>query len=131
MKRLLLCHPDQEVYSAVERTLTRVGVTIDAVANADDVLLHLGSNDHALVVVDRIVAGSRISEILERLRGRSTPKPIVIVTSTDETDLDPNIVSLIVPSSYDVSTLVGVILACAADAPMAIESDPNTTHAVC
>jgi DNA-binding NtrC family response regulator len=131
MKRLLLCHPDQEVFSAVERTLTRVGVTIDAVGNADDVLLRLGSDDHSLVVVDRVIAGSRIGEILERLRGRSTPKPIVIVTSTDETDLDPNIVSLIVPSTYDVSTLVGVILACAADTPNSPEADPMVTHAVC
>jgi CheY-like chemotaxis protein len=115
MKRLLLCHPDLEVSAAIERTLSRIGVTIDFADGADDALLRLNSEHHGLVVVDRLLAGPRLGEIIETLRGRSTPKPIVIVTSTDDTDLDPNIVSLIVPASYDVPTLVGVILACATE----------------
>lgn len=125
MKRLLLCHPNLEVSSAIERTLTRIGVTIDVAEDADGALLRLNSDHHALVVVDRMLAGPRLDEIIETLRGRSTPKPIVIVTSTDDTDLDPNIVSLIVPASYDVPTLVGVILACATEPapPPALDGD--------
>lgn len=131
MKRLLLCHPDRDVEQAVERTLTRIGVTMDVAQSADDALVRLDSEHHGLVVVDRLLAGPRLDDILDTLRARSTPKPIVIVTSTDETDLDPNIVSLIVPSTYDVPTLVGVILACAAESagspPLAEQPDTFST----
>jgi DNA-binding NtrC family response regulator len=118
MKRLLLLHPDGEVNAAVERTLSRIGVTIEVAASADDVLLQLDrSNHHSVVVLDHMLAGTRLTEIIELLKAPRDPKPIVIVTSTEDTDLDPNIVSLIVPPTYDVPTLVGVILACATDSP--------------
>ncbi|HEX2834057.1 MAG TPA: hypothetical protein VHW00_13680 [Thermoanaerobaculia bacterium] len=122
MKRLLLLHPDGDVYAAVERTLSRMGVTTDVVQSADDVLLRLDSHHHGLVVVDRILAGTRMDEILTSLRAQTSPKPIVIVTSTNDGDLDPNVVSLVVPASYDVSALVGVILACATE-PRPIPED--------
>lgn len=137
MKRLLLLHPDREVNAAVERTLSRIGVTTEVVANADDVLLQLsGDNHHSVVVVDHALAGARLDEIIALLSSPRDPKPIVIVTSTDDADLDPNVVSLIVPSSYDTSTLVGVILACATDSPEAgstsvLPADPMDSAKPC
>lgn len=127
MKRLLLLHPDGDVYSAVERTLSRMGVTTDVVQNADDVLLRLDADHHGLVVVDRLLAGPRLDDILTSLRGRTSPKPIVIVTSTNDNDLDPNVVSLVVPASYDVAALVGVILACATEPRPMPEEDHSAS----
>lgn len=121
MKRLLLNHPNPEVEHAVSKTLGRIGTTIDVSHDPDDVLLRIAANAYDVVIVDRTLARERLENITGTLREQSNPKPIVIVTSTDETDLDPNVVSLIVPSSYDVATLVGVILACAAETP-AIEA---------
>lgn len=121
MKRLLLNHPNPEVEQAVSRTLGRIGTTIDVSNDPEEVLLQIAEHAYDVVIVDRTLARERLDHITAVLRERSNPKPIVIVTSTDETDLDPNVVSLIVPSSYDVATLVGVILACAAETP-AIEA---------
>lgn len=115
MKRLLLLSCDSEVEDAVDRMLPRMGIEIDAIRDADDALRRLNTSAYDVVVFDRVSASSHVTPLLDALRVQATPKPIVIVTSADDPDLDPNVVSLIVPSTYDTSALVGVILACATE----------------
>lgn len=124
MKRLLLLPSTREVEQAILRLLGRLGVTVDVVVDGDDALLRLTTFTYDIVVIDRVLAAEKFNAIIESLRGGHSPKPVVIVTSTLEEDLDSSVVSLIVPSGYDSSTLVGVILACATDgaAPPAHET---------
>lgn len=116
MKRLLLCHPSEALRESVEAMLTRIGVGLDTVRSVDEALACIREDAHALLLVDRVLASQRLDEIIETVRTRPA-RPVFIVTSTDDPDLDPNVVSLIVPAFYDVATLVGVILACATEGP--------------
>jgi CheY-like chemotaxis protein len=116
MKRLLLCHPSEALRENVEAMLARIGVGLDTVRSVDEALACIREDAHALLLVDRVLAGPRLDEIIETVRSRPV-RPVFIVTSTDDPDLDPNVVSLIVPAFYDVATLVGVILACATEGP--------------
>jgi len=116
MKRLLLTPFDPEVEEALTRTLNRIDTAVDLAVNPDEVLLRITDTSYDVVVVDRVLAGERFPAIIEALRGHTAPKPVVIVTSTVDDDLDPAVVSLVVPASYDAPMLVGVVLACVTEA---------------
>jgi CheY-like chemotaxis protein len=125
MKRLLLHTANAEVERSVFHVLERFGVTVDVVNDAEDALLHLTSHRHDIVVVDRVLAAARFDAMIDALRNHNSAKPVVIVTSVMQgADLDPTVVSLVVPIDYDSPTLVGVILACATEgtAPPAQEA---------
>lgn len=112
MKRLLLTPFNVEVEQAITRTLLRIGASVDVATAPEDVLRCLQASNYDVVVTDRVLAGEHFDSIIETLRGCTSPKPVVIVTSTVDGDLDPSVVSLVVPASYDAPTLVGVVLAC-------------------
>lgn len=107
--RVLLVHSDSEVIELTSRALERIGVTVDVAARGADVQAVHAS----IIVVDLAVA----DDLLVRMTD-AAEKPIVIVTArAGKADaLDPERVSLLVPEPYDPGMLVGVILACVAEA---------------
>jgi DNA-binding NtrC family response regulator len=115
MKRLLLLHPSAEVRKAVEHTLSRLGVEMDIALAPADALVQLKDAEHGVVVLDHVLAGTDLPDILAALHQPQKPRPTVIVTSAGADEYDAGVVSLVVPAAYDVSTLVGVILGCVTD----------------
>ena len=111
-KSVLLHHPDASVEQEISRTLEKLGATIAFAVDFDEVLARIAASTHDVVVIDTVLAGERLETIIEALRHATTSKPVVIVTSTSGEVLDPTVVSLVVPTGYDISMLVGVILAC-------------------
>ena len=105
--RVLLAHRDPAVQELAERALSRTTASLDIADDSADALLRIAREPYGVIVIER--DDEMISAIADQYPGRH---PIVIVTAEDGRDLDPNIVSLVVPEPYDPQMLIGVILAC-------------------
>ena len=105
--RVLLIHGSDEVRELTARAMARVGVPLDIADGPDAV----ESFDHWVVVLDHALAGDAIARISAQPR-----KPVVIVTAAarEAEKLDPEKVSLVIPSPFEPAMLVGVVLACVA-----------------
>lgn len=105
--RVLLAHRDPGVQELAERALGRIGVTLDIAADTAGALSRIARYPYTVILLER--DDSVIAAIAAAYAGR---RPVVIVTAEDGSDLDADIVSMVVPVPYDAHTLVGVILAC-------------------
>ena len=106
-KRVLLSHRDAAVLELTSRALTRIGVMLDIAADATDAVSRIGRESYDVIAIERDDA-----VLASIAANRSGSRPVVIVTADDKSDLDPEIISLVVPQPYDPQILVGVILAC-------------------
>lgn len=106
--RVLLVHSDPAVVELTSRALERIGVAADVVARGAEV----EAVDYDVMLLDLSVA----DELPERIR-KDGVRPIVIVTASprDAEQLDPDSVSLVVPTPYDGAMVAGVILACVSE----------------
>jgi DNA-binding response OmpR family regulator len=120
--RVLLAHRDQSVRELAERALLRVGATLD-IADSDVALSLVAREAYKVIVLEHDEAV--IAAVATACAG-GAPRPVVIVTAPDARELDPNVVSLVMPEPYDAHTLVGVILACVTPAAGAADAMPGS-----
>ena len=108
--RVLLTHTDSAVIELASRALDRIGVSVDIAARGAAVQ----SVDYDVMLIELAAA----DDLLERIKAGAPVRPVVIVTAPAGAaeKLDPESVGLIVPSPYDAGLLVGVVLACVAEA---------------
>jgi hypothetical protein len=123
MHRVLLSLRDAAVQELASRALARIAVPLDIAADVPDTLARLRREAYSVVVIER-------DDGLIATIGSALPaRPVVIVTTQDKSDLDGEVVSLVVPEPYDAQILVGVILACVTpDAPPATPSPTDHAH---
>lgn len=101
-QRLLFVEASPEVREAAPRIIGRI-VPCDFAATHDEALALIVAHRYAVVVTP-----------YELPLPVGDARPIVIAITPDgvQSSFDPAVVAMVVPRSYDASTLVGVVLAC-------------------
>ncbi len=108
--RVLLTHSDPAVIELASRALDRIGASVEVATRGSAVQ----SVDYDVMLIELAAA----DDLLERIKSLAPRRPVVIVTAPHGAaeKLDPESVGLIVPAPYDPGLLVGVVLACVAEA---------------
>lgn len=104
---LLAVHLDEKIEMLARRTLEHAGAEMDVVQTADDAIGCLAKQRYRVVIADRDVVDGMLAVI-----SVIAPRPVLIVIGEDRETLDPELVTMVVPPTYDAHMLVGVVLAC-------------------
>ena len=120
--RVLLAHGDPVVQELTARALGRLAVTLDIVPDPADAVSRIAGEPY------NVIALQRDEEVIAAIAASAGQRPVVIVTTEDGRDLNPDGVSLVVPEPYDPHILVGVILACVTPASASPGDDALTEN---
>lgn len=83
--RVLLVEDEPHLGQAVEAQIASAGHTVHWVPRTDEAEVALGALDFGLILLDLQLAEGSGIELLQRLRRRGNQRPVIILTSRDQT----------------------------------------------
>ena len=115
---VLLVEDDPALRSLYRATLQLEGFVVVAVEDGVDALRHLEAAPPAAVVLDLDLPRLGGLDVSRELKGRDDTRevPIIIVTGTDTSDLDPRDYACILRKPLDPETIVTAVRRCLAKA---------------
>ena len=115
---MLLVEDDPALRSLYRATLQLEGFVVVAVEDGVDALRHLEAAPPAAVVLDLDLPRLGGLDVSRELKGRDDTRevPIIIVTGTDTSDLDPRDYACILRKPLDPETIVTAVRRCLAKA---------------
>jgi two-component system, OmpR family, copper resistance phosphate regulon response regulator CusR len=81
--RLLIAEDDPGLRSVLERGLRESGYVVDAVADGNQALEYLRTYDYEVAVLDWRMPGASGLEVLQAIRRRGSPVPVLMLTARD------------------------------------------------
>jgi DNA-binding response OmpR family regulator len=81
--RLLVAEDDPGLRSVLERGLRESGYVVDAVADGTQALEYLRAYDYEVAVLDWRMPGASGLEVLQAIRRRGSPVPVLMLTARD------------------------------------------------
>ena len=111
--RALVVEDDPAIRRLVEKLLTRNHIAIDTAANGRAAMQKLHENRYSVVVLDLMVPEVNGFEIIEFLKTQPHPTPVAVVSAVSQqalTNLDLDIVKLVISKPFDVDEFTKAIL---------------------
>ena len=82
--KILVIEDSASLRSSLSRGLRRLGHAVDAAADGDEGLAHLGGNDYDVVVLDLMLPGVDGWTVLRRLRASGKSTHVLILSAKDQ-----------------------------------------------
>jgi CheY-like chemotaxis protein len=118
--RALIVEDDPAIRRLVDKLLTRQGVEIETASDGRTAIEKLDGNDYSVIVLDLMVPevnGFQVIEFLKNRGGRHIPVAVVSAVSQQAlTQLDLDVVKLVISKPFDVDEFTKAILSLCADA---------------
>jgi DNA-binding response OmpR family regulator len=116
--RALIVEDDPAIRRLVEKLLARRGVAIDTASDGRVAVEKLEHGDYSVLVLDLMVPEVNGFEVIEFLRQNQRKIPVAVVSAVSQqalTQLDLDIVKLVISKPFDVDEFTKAILALCAE----------------
>lgn len=117
--RALVVEDDPAIRRLVEKLLARHKVQIDVVADGRQAIEHLRKTRYSVIVLDLMVPEVNGFEVIEYLKSTGSKTPVAVVSAVSQqalTNLDLDVVKLVISKPFDVDEFTKAILNLCADA---------------
>lgn len=117
--RALVVEDDPAIRRLVERLLLRKNIDIDAVADGAQAAELLATHDYSVVILDLMVPGLDGFALIEKVRELPHRPPVAVVSAVSHqalTQLDLDIVKVVISKPFDVDEFTKAVLELCADA---------------
>jgi two-component system OmpR family response regulator len=111
--RILLVEDDPGIRRFLEVVVARGGFIVDSATDGAEALRLLKQNTYDLMLLDLMLPRVSGFEVISALRKLKTRPTVIVVTSNDANDLDPNIIASIVRKPFDLHELMTLVTATA------------------
>ena len=116
--RALVVEDDPAIRRLVEKLLTRKHITIDTASDGRAALEKLRKQRYSVIVLDLMVPEVNGFEVIEFLKKEQLHTPVAVVSAVSQqalTNLDLDIVKLVISKPFDVDEFTKAILALCAE----------------
>lgn len=113
-RRALIVEDDPAIRKLVEKLLTRKGIDIDTASDGTRALDKLRAETYSALILDLMVPEVNGFEIIEFVKQHSPDLPIAVVSAVSQqalTNLDLDVVKLVISKPFDVDEFTKAILA--------------------
>jgi len=107
--RILLVEDDPGIRGFLELVLARRGFVADSVTDGAEALKLLKRNTYDLMLLDLMLPRFSGFEVITALKKMKTRPAVIVVTSNDANDLDPEIIASVVRKPFDLNELMTLI----------------------
>ena len=114
--RILLVEDDPGIRRFLEVVVARGGFIVDTATDGAEALSLLEQNTYDLMLLDLMLPRFSGFDVIPALRKLKTRPAVIVVTSNDTTDLDPEIISSVVRKPFDLNELMTLVKATASAA---------------
>ncbi len=115
--RVLVVDDEPAIRALVAKIIDRAGLPVDTAGSGRDAIDMLDRRDYAVLVVDLMMPQIDGYAVIEHLRGRTRPKPAVIVITAGDSSairrLDGAMVHSVIRKPFDIEVLSDLVLAAA------------------
>lgn len=118
MHRILILDSNEPLREKLTDVLQRTGnVEVAIVADAEELVSKVRFGPYAAVFADRELIGDHVLRLVDAVKV-SVLRPMLVLASNDKAeDLDPDVVTLVVRTPYDVLTVAGVLISAVIQVP--------------
>lgn len=116
--RALIVEDDEAIRRLVTKLLDRQNISVDSAPDGQTAIELLTSNEYSVVVLDLMVPGVNGFQIIEHLKRSGSSTPVAVVSAVSQqslTDLDLDIVKIVVGKPFDVDELTKAIVSLCED----------------
>jgi len=117
--RVLVVEDDPAIRRLVEKLLSRHHVKVDLASDGRQAMEKLRANTYSTVVLDLMVPEVNGFEVIAHLKARGTPTPVAVVSAVSQqalTNLDLDVVKLVISKPFDVDEFTKAVLKLCEDA---------------
>lgn len=117
--RALVVEDDPSIRRLVEKLLTRHRIKVDLASDGLQAMNQLRDNQYSVIVLDLMVPEINGFDIIEHLRRSGSRIPVAVVSAVSQqalTNLDLDIVKLVISKPFDVDEFTKAVLKLCADA---------------
>ena len=114
--RILLVEDDPGIRRFLEVVVARGGFIVDTATDGAEALSLLEQNTYDLMLLDLMLPRFSGFDVIPALRKLKTRPAVIVVTSNDTNDLDPEIISSVVRKPFDLNELMTLVKATASAA---------------
>jgi DNA-binding response OmpR family regulator len=111
--RILLVEDDPGIRRFLEVVVARGGFIVDSATDGAEALRLLKQNTYDLMLLDLMLPRVSGFDVIPALRKMKTRPAVIVVTSNDTNDLDPEIIASIVRKPFDLNELMTLVTATA------------------
>jgi DNA-binding response OmpR family regulator len=111
--RALIVEDDESIRRLLTKFLDNQNIATECAADGQRAIELLASKEYSVVVLDLMVPGANGFEIIEHLKRSGSPTPVAVVSAVSQkslTDLDLDIVKIVVAKPFDVDELTRAIV---------------------
>ena len=116
--RALIVEDDPAIRRLVEKLLTRHHIDIDAAPDGSHAIRKLREGSYSVVVLDLMVPEVNGFEVIDFMKRQNLRTPVAVVSAVSQqalTNLDLDIVKLVISKPFDVDEFTKAILALCAE----------------
>jgi len=117
--RALIVEDDPAIRRLVEKLLSRQKIDIDTASDGQMAMECLRTGDYTVIVLDLMVPGINGFELIEAVKQLPKRPPVAVVSAVSHqalTQLDLDVVKLVISKPFDVDEFTKAILTLCADA---------------
>ncbi|HEY0371439.1 MAG TPA: response regulator [Thermoanaerobaculia bacterium] len=117
--RALIVEDDPAIRRLVEKILSRRNVEIDTAHDGREAVAKLGSQHYSVLVLDLMVPELNGFEVIEFLKRENLKVPVAVVSAVSQqalTQLDLDVVKLVISKPFDVDEFTKAVLGLCAEA---------------
>ena len=117
--RALIVEDDPAIRRLVEKILRRKGMEIDTAHDGREAVTKLGSQHYSVLVLDLMVPELNGFEVIEFIKREELRVPVAVVSAVSQqalTQLDLDIVKLVISKPFDVDEFTKAVLGLCAEA---------------
>ena len=122
MYRALVVEDDPAIRRLVEKLLSRRGVEIDMASNGRAAIEKLRAKEYSVIVLDLMVPEVSGFELIEFLKKEKLRTPVAVVSAVSQqalTNLDLDIVKLVISKPFDVDEFTKAVMTLCAESATA------------
>lgn len=130
--RALIVEDDPAIRRLVEKLLTRRNVEIDTAHDGREAVEKLGSREYSVLILDLMVPELNGFEVIEFLKRENLRLPVAVVSAVSQqalTQLDLDVVKLVISKPFDVDEFTKAVLALCAEAESSASAPGAEGHA--
>lgn len=117
--RALIVEDDPAIRRLVEKLLTRRNVEIDTAHDGREAVEKLGTRRYTVLILDLMVPELNGFEVIEFLKRENVRVPVAVVSAVSQqalTQLDLDVVKLVISKPFDVDEFTKAVLGLCAEA---------------